>query len=139
MKKIIALLSPTLYLSLASSVLAATPGVPINNPCDSSATGFSFLCSLNAGGLGNLIGSLVQLLFVVAILAALVYLIYGGFRWLVSGGDKGQVSAAREHIVAAIIGLVIIFLSYFILNLILGFFNVGSLSQLTIPTIQLSH
>jgi hypothetical protein len=136
MKKIIALLSPTLYLSLASSVLAATPGVPINNPCDSSATGFSFLCSLNAGGLGGLIGSLVQLLFVVAILAALVFLVYGGFRWLVSGGDKGQVTAAREHIVAAIIGLVVIFLSYFILNILLTFFGLGTLGSLKIPTLQ---
>jgi hypothetical protein len=135
MKKIIALLSPALYLSLATSALA-TAGVPINDPCASSAQGFSFLCSLNAGGLGGLIGSLVQLLFVIAILAALVFLVYGGFRWLVSGGDKGQVSAAREHIVAAIIGLVVIFLSYFILNILLTFFGLGTLGSLKIPTLQ---
>jgi hypothetical protein len=71
---------------------------------------------------------------------ALLYLIYGGFRWLVSSGDKAQVASAREHLVAAIIGLVIIFLSYFILNLILGFFlgNGASLSNLTIPTLHLT-
>lgn len=117
-------------------MLAAGAGVSINNPCDSSGGGFSFLCNLNAGGLGNLIGSLVQLLFVIAILAALVYLVYGGFRWLVSSGDKSQVASAREHIVAAIIGLIIIFLSYFILNILLTFFGLGSLGSLKIPTLQ---
>jgi len=84
---------------------------------------------------GSIVGAIVQLIFVVAVIVALLYLVYGGFRWLVSGGDKSQVAAAREHLVAAIIGLVIIFLSYFILNLLLTFFRIGSLNTLTIPTI----
>jgi len=136
MKKYFALLSPALYLSSAASALAAGAGVPLDNPCSSSTGGFSFLCNLQAGSLGTIIGSLVQLIFVIAILAALMYLVYGGFRWLVSSGDKTQVSSAREHIVAAVIGLIIIFLSYFILNLLLTFFGLGNLSSLRIPTLQ---
>ena len=134
MKKLVALLSPVIYLSLASSAFADTP----INTC---ATGqFNVLCTLVAGDFGSIIGSLIQLIFVIAVIVALLWLIYGGFRWLVSGGDKTQVSSAREHIVAAIIGLVIIFLSYFILNLLLTFFGIkGGLSNLTIPTIQLNH
>jgi hypothetical protein len=136
MKKFLALLTPALYLSLASSAFAVGAGVQISNPCDSSTGGFSFLCNLQAASAGTIVGSLVQLLFVVAILAALIYLVYGGFRWLVSSGDKAQVAAAREHLVAAIIGLVIIFLSYFVLNLLLTFFGLGNLSSLKIPTLQ---
>ena len=136
MKKIIALLSPAIYLSMTASafaVAAADPaGTAVGIPCGTGQ--FSALCNLNAGNLGALVGSLVQFIFVIAVLVALFFLIYGGFRWLVSGGDKTQVAAAREHIVAAIIGLVIIFLSYFILSLLLGFFGI-SLSHLTIPKI----
>lgn len=99
---------------------------------------FKTLCQLTAGNFGGVVGSVIQLVFVVSVVFALFYLIYGGFRWLVSTGDKAQVSAAREHIVAAVIGLVIIFLAYFILNIILGFFGVGSLSNLQIPNITLN-
>ncbi len=131
MKKIIALLSPAIYLSLTTSAFAA------NSICDSNpATNqFSALCNLTSASFGGLVGSLIQLIFIIAVVVALLYLVYGGFRWLVSGGDKTQVGAAREHIVAAIIGLVIIFLSYFILNLLLTFFGIGSLSTLTIHVI----
>jgi hypothetical protein len=129
MKKYFALLTPVAYLTLASSAFADTP---INNPCGTGQ--FNALCKLSVGQLGPLVGSLLQFIFVMAVLVALFFLVYGGFRWLVSSGDKTQVAAAREHIVAAIIGLVIIFLSYFILSLILGFFGI-SLSNLTIPTI----
>jgi hypothetical protein len=137
MKKIIALFSPVIYLSLASSAFAAAGDTPLN-ACDTTGQ-FAALCNFTSGSFGSIIGSLIQLIFVIAVVVALLWLIYGGFRWLVSGGDKTQVSSAREHIVAAIIGLVIIFLSYFILNLILGFFlgSGVSLSNLTIPTIHL--
>jgi hypothetical protein len=138
MKKLVALLTPAIYLSLASSAFAAAGDTPITT-CDTSGQ-FAILCGLTAKSFGSVIGSLVQLLFVVAVIVALLYLIYGGFRWLVSSGDKTQVASAREHIVAAVIGLVIIFLSYFILNLILGFFlgSGVSLSNLQIPTLHLT-
>lgn len=129
MKKYLALLSPTVYLFFAPPALADTP---IGNPCGSGQ--FSALCNLSADKLGSLVGSLLQLIFVLAALVALFYLIFGGFRWLVSQGDKQQVATARDHIVAAIVGLVIIFLAYFILSLLLGFFGI-SLSNLKIPTI----
>src|ERR1035437_4268374 len=134
MKKYIALLSPLVYLSIASSAFAAAGDPPLN-ACDTTGQ-FAVLCKLSSGDFGSIIGSLIQLIFVIAVVVALLWLIYGGFRWLVSGGDKTQVGAAREHIVAAIIGLVIIFLSYFILNLILGFFlgSGTSLSNLVLPT-----
>jgi hypothetical protein len=129
MKKYLALLSPTVYLFLAPPALADTS---IGSPCGSGQ--FSPLCNLSAEKLGPLVGSLLQFMFVIAALVALFFLIFGGFRWLVSQGDKAQVAAARDHIVAAIIGLVIIFLSYFVLSLLLGFFGI-SLSHLSIPTI----
>ena len=46
---------------------------------------------------------LVTLLFVVGIIIAIVFLIYGGIKWILSGGDSKQVESARSHIVAAIV------------------------------------
>jgi hypothetical protein len=132
MKKFVALLSLTTYLSMASSAFAENISTCVNGQ-------FQTLCQLTAGNFGGVVGSVLQLVFVISVVFALFYLIYGGFRWLVSTGDKANVSAAREHIVAAVIGLVVIFLAYFILNIILGFFGVGSLSNLQIPNIILNN
>ncbi len=88
---------------------------------------FAGLCDVK---IDTLIGQFIQLIFIIAVLAALFYLIWGGFKWLTSGGDKTAVASAREHIIAAIIGLIVIFLSYFILNILIKFFvpgfNIGS-------------
>jgi len=130
MKKIAPLLSLASYLSLAPFAYAETVDTCVEGQ-------FDILCQLQAKDFGTVVGSVIQLIFVVAVVAALLYLIYGGFRWLISTGDKSKVSEAREHIIAAIIGLVIIFLAYFIINLLMGFFGLGSLSNLTIPKVSL--
>lgn len=66
----------------------------------------------------------IQLLFILAMLLSLAYLIWGGIQWTMSGGDKNGVGAARQKIIYAIIGLVLVFLSFFILSVISALFNV---------------
>ena len=129
MKKIISGLSLAAYLSFASSVFAATTQL------QTCASGFTALCNLSTDNFGTLIGTLLQFIFVIAVVAALLYLVWGGFKWLTSGGDKNAVSQARDHIIAAIIGLIVIFLSYFIINLLLNFFQLGNLNTIAIPHI----
>lgn len=128
MKKLIALfstLSSYLYLAATSNAQTTVKTCPEG--------GFEALCNLTFDG--GLIGKVITLVFIVAILIALFYLIYGGIRWILSEGDKQKVADARHHIIAAIIGLVIVFLSYFILNLLLSFFLDMSLQDLVLPKI----
>ena len=49
---------------------------------------------------------------------ALIFLIWGGFKLLRSQGDQKQVQGARQTITYALIGLILIFLSFFIINTI---------------------
>ena len=84
--------------------------------------------------LGQVLGFVVTIAFVIAVLIALFFLLWGGIKWITSGGDKGGVEAARNQIIAAVIGLIIVFLSFFILNLVLGLFGL-SLFDLKLPTI----
>lgn len=105
------------------------------NPCpvDSGANGFSKLCGLNFNG--NVVGNVLTIGFIIAILIALAFLIFGGIKWITSGGDKAGVEEARNMIVAALVGLVVTFLSYFIINILLQFFGLGGIGALTLPTI----
>ena len=132
MKKIITtILAAGTYLSFAVSASAQTS----INPCNStSASQFSKLCNLNANNIGGIVGAAVAFILVIAALIALFYLIWGGIRWITSGGDKGKVTEARQHIIAAIIGLIVAFLAFFILSLALSFFGM-SLTNLVLPQI----
>ncbi len=74
--------------------------------------------------------SILLLIFVVAILLALAFIIWGSIRWIMSGGDKTKVQSARNTLIYAVVGLIFIFLSFLIINLITYFFNVPSVTTL---------
>lgn len=79
-------------------------------------------------GISPIIQTGVSFLFVTAIILTLFFLIYGGIRWIISGGNKEKVAQARQTLTYAIIGLIVVLLSFFIINVIGGIFAVNLLS-----------
>ena len=76
---------------------------------------------------------------VVLVLAAVIFffmLVIGGVKWITSGGDKGKTEAARNQITAALVGLIIVFASWAIMQLVNLIFGVDIISNLTIPAIN---
>ena len=65
------------------------------------------------------------LLFVVGALSVIM-LIIGGLRYVISGGNSTAVTAAKNTILYAIVGLVIAFLAYAAINFVLGAVAPGS-------------
>ena len=61
---------------------------------------------------------IVNYMFIIAAFLAVAYLMFGGIKWITSRGDKIAVESARKHIVAAVIGLVIVAGSFFALNVV---------------------
>jgi hypothetical protein len=123
----------TTIAALGSSLAFAAPvyAQNLNINCVGS---FSKLCKLNSTNLGGLISIGVGFLLAIAVVIALFFLVFGGIRWMTSGGDKAKVESARNHIIAALIGLVIAFLAFFILSLILSVFGVN-LNSISLPHI----
>ena len=68
--------------------------------------------------------------------AIVLILILGGVRWITSGGDKAQTEAARGSITAALVGLVIVFAAWAILQLIQIFFGIDILGGLQVINVQ---
>lgn len=137
MKKIASIItSASIFLSTAPYIYAQSSSKSLN-PCESGNAASGALKAACAGkdlNLGQVIGFIVTIFFVVSVLIALFFLIWGGLKWITSGGDKAGVETARNQIIAAIIGLIIVFLAFFILNLVLGLFGL-SLFNLTLPTL----
>lgn len=68
---------------------------------------------------GDLAKDLVNImLFAVGILAVIM-LIWGGIRYVLSGGDSGAVSSAKKTILYAVVGLIVAILAYAIVNFVI--------------------
>lgn len=67
----------------------------------------------------------IAFVIIVAALAFFFILILGGIKWITSGGDKGKVESARSQITAGLIGLVVVFSAWAILNIVENFFHVN--------------
>ncbi len=68
--------------------------------------------------IGDIISKLLPYLFVLAGLGLLVFLILGGFQLMVSGGDPKATEQAKGKITGAVIGFIIIFISYWLVQIL---------------------
>ena len=77
------------------------------------------------GGTGVITSIISILLFVVGALSVIM-LIIGGLRYAVSGGSATAVTAAKNTVLYAIVGLIIAFLAYAAINFVLTTLAPGS-------------
>lgn len=129
----------TAFSALSALALAAPAyATDVNlDPCAATPPPWNSLCNINKDNLPGVIGTIIIVLFIGAALVALFFLIWGGIKWIMSGGDKGKVETARSTIIAALIGLVITFLAFFLLSFILSIFGL-SINNLVIPNLPTS-
>ena len=88
--------------------------------------------SLENLSIGGIVAGLIRLILVIAALVFFFILVIGGIRWIASGGDKAHTEAARSQITAALVGLVIVFAAWAIVQLINTFFGIN-IFELTLP------
>ena len=113
-----ALAVPTVALAQAGTDLVPNTIRPINN-------------------IVNVLRGVIQFILVVAFVLAFIFLIIGGIRWIVAGGDEKGVAGARGMITAALIGLVIVLVAYAIIRLVEIFFGVNIITGgVSIPTVN---
>jgi len=73
-----------------------------------------------AGSLNDTIASVINLLSVLVGVAAVIMIIIGGFRYITSAGDSNKVTSAKNTIIYAIIGLIIVALAQLIVHFVLN-------------------
>ncbi len=62
------------------------------------------------------------LLFIIGAISVIM-LIIGGIRYVVSGGDSSAVTAAKNTILYAVIGIIVALLAYALVNFVIGSFS----------------
>ncbi len=76
--------------------------------------------STGSGSVQNAIKVAVTILSWVVGIAAVVVIIFGGFRYITSGGDSTKVGSAKNTILYAIIGLIIVAMAQVIVRFTLN-------------------
>ncbi len=71
-------------------------------------------------GDGGVLSTIINtMLFIIGFLSV-VMLIFGGLRYIISGGNAAAVTAAKNTILYAIVGLIIAIFAYAIVNFVIG-------------------
>jgi hypothetical protein len=121
---------------ISASLILASSAFAQGNPLDASIRAPQGRIIDPGTRIGAIVSFIVAFIIVIAFLAALLYIVIGAFQWITSGGDKQKVADARNHIIAAVIGLVVIALSFVIINVVITALGLGSLTNISIPTLN---
>ncbi len=79
---------------------------------------------------GSFINFALQLIIAVALLLVFYNLIMAGFQWITSGGDRGKTDAARQRIIAALVGILILSSAYALAQLVAYLLGFDSFNQI---------
>lgn len=82
---------------------------------------------LSDNSMGDIVKKIINILSIVVGVAAVVMIIIGGFRYIISGGDSTGVTGAKNTIMYAIIGLIIVLFAQVIVRFV--FTNATKTSQ----------
>jgi len=68
----------------------------------------------------DIIATVINIFSVIVGVVAVIMIIFGGFRYITSGGDSGNISSAKQTIIFAIVGLVVVALAQIIVRFVLS-------------------
>jgi len=103
-----------LMLSLHSPVRAETSSTT------AACQGLPGGCSADPGTtVQNNVNFVITLFSWIVGIASVFMIIFGGFRFVTSGGDSGKVSSSRNTVLYAVIGLIVVAVAQIIVHFVL--------------------
>jgi opacity protein-like surface antigen len=117
-----ALLSPALVPAVASAQQTdINNGLCAGTNLNPGQTGG---CTVDQGAantkINNILKTVVNLFSLVVGIISVIMIIIGGLKYITSGGEASNISGAKNTIIYAIVGLVIVALAQFIVHFVLG-------------------
>lgn len=74
----------------------------------------------------DVIGRIIRAILGLSGAAALLMFVWGGFLWLTSRGESGQITKGKDTLKWATIGLVVILLAYTLVTAVIGALTEGT-------------
>lgn len=111
---IIGLIVILLSISIVNFVSDAIGVTPQNMPEDTG---------LFTGTLSEALTSIINAALTLVGVIALGTMVYGGFRWMTAAGNDNQIDEAKRILTASVIGLIIIIISWAVVNFVITAVN----------------
>ena len=73
-----------------------------------------------SSGIGPIASTVVNILSIIVGALAVIMIIYAAVRYVASGGESGSVSSAKNSLIYAIVGLILVALAQVIVHLVLN-------------------
>jgi len=102
--------------ALAFLLVAPAFAAPSLAPTDSSLNPAFSLTTFFQNG----VQTAINLVFFLAGVAAIIYLIWAGIKYITSGGDVKKAGEARQAIINAVIGIAVVIGAYTLINIAFG-------------------
>jgi len=126
-KRILLSMAVVLGFSLPALVPAVASAQDIKaNLCNGANLSFSKTAACDdasteaSSQVDNIVTQVINILSLVVGIVSVIMIIFGGFRYITSGGESGSVTTAKNTILYAIVGLVIVALAQLIVRFVLG-------------------
>src|SRR3989344_3220236 len=69
---------------------------------------------------------LITVIFLVGVVAAIVFILISGIQWILSGGDEKQIEGARKRLTYSIVGLIVVVASVFVVSFVFGLLGIDA-------------
>ncbi len=95
----------------------------ISQGVNDSVNGANVNCQPSTAGGSSITKIAKQVIFIFSIVVgaiSVIMIIYGGFRYITSGGDSGNVGNAKNTLIYAVVGLIIVALAQLIVQFVLS-------------------
>lgn len=106
-------------VALPAVAYAEIPG-SLNCGADLSVSGTDCAPTDTGGNIDSIIEWAINIFSVIVGVIAVVMIIVGGLKYITSGGDSGDITGAKNTILYAVVGLVIVALAQFIVHFVLS-------------------
>jgi len=87
------------------------------------------LAGVSAGTLGGLLSRAIPIVFAIAGVGLFVMILASGFQFLTSAGDAKKIEGAKQRLTNALVGFVLIFSAFWIVQIFGTIFGLDSINN----------
>lgn len=110
-----------MMLGLTSALASAAGAINVFKGCDGKdAT--SEVCKNSSESVQKPIRDIISTLLVAVGIIAVIMIIVGGLRYILSNGDASRIKSAKDTVLYSVVGLIVAILSYAIVNFVVAQF-----------------
>ena len=105
------LVPASVHADTRAAICKGSGGTWSGSPCTNS--------NASTTSIPTIIKNVVNILLFIVGAASVIMIVIGGLRYVTSGGDSGSVNGAKNTILYAVVGLVVAFMAYALVNFVL--------------------